>query len=80
MKKRKPTRRDLLVVIGRIQGLIGSISGTAHDRNPNRAAQLDSLCRYGVKLAIDARSYDNDAATGPWAEQNGEDSEWMKAS
>ena len=36
MMRRKPTRRDLLVVVGRLQVLVGEVSAShGNDRDPN---------------------------------------------
>ena len=78
--KRKPTRRDLLIVINRLQGLVGSIGGTAGDRNPNRAAQLDALQDVALNLCIEALSQDPPVEpSGPWADLKGEDGRWRRA-
>lgn len=54
----KPTRRDLLLVIGHLQDIIGEIRGAAGDRNPDRAADIARLTMQGHKLCIEARSFD----------------------
>lgn len=68
--KRKPTRRDLLIVIGRLQNLIGLAQANNNDRNPDRQAQVDHAHKQAQTLCIEARSFDppiNDS--GPWAEE-----------
>lgn len=77
--RRKPTRRDLLVVIGRLQTLMGAVAGAASDKNPNRASQLLRLSEHGADLAIDARSYDPPVDGGPWDARSGEDDAWKGA-
>jgi hypothetical protein len=67
---RKPTRKDLLLVIGRCQTLFGEILGAASDRNPNRAEDIDRLCKKGFNLCIEAAEQDEPVApNGPWAEE-----------
>jgi hypothetical protein len=66
--KRKPTRRDLLVIIGRLQQLIGRADGAAgNDRNPNRAATVKGVLTEALELCISARSYDPPVDSGPWS-------------
>lgn len=36
--------------------VVGAISLAHNDRNPNRAAQIETLVRYGNELSIAARS------------------------
>lgn len=65
---RKPTRRDLLVVIGRLQNLIGTAMAQNDDRNPNRFSEVEATMRRAHDLCIDARSHDPPLAEkGPWA-------------
>ena len=68
MKRRRPTRRDLLIVIGRLQGLIGHAAACCNDRNDNRAADLAATFNYALNLCIDVRSYDppTDVNRSPW--------------
>lgn len=55
----KPTRRDLLYVIGELQDIIGAIGGAAmNDRAKERAQTIQDLVKRGMDLAILARSYD----------------------
>jgi hypothetical protein len=80
VSKRKPTRRDLLVVIGRLQNLIGSLDGIANDRNPNRAAQIQAVSRHGMNLCIAATGFEPPVkASGPWAPVGDEDLAWRQA-
>ena len=58
MKKRRPTRRDLLVVVGRLQDLVGEARAAFHDRNPNRQEETDSALYRALMLCIDARSHE----------------------
>lgn len=66
--KRKPTRRDLLVVIGRLQSLFSKLPGAASDRNPNRASDIKRIADAGLNLAIDALEQDDPIThrLGPW--------------
>lgn len=69
--RRKPTRRDLLIVVGRLENIIGAIGAAFNDRNPNRSAQVDQLVRRGLALCHDARGHDPPLPVrprGPWAE------------
>ena len=70
MKKRKPTRRDLLVVVGRLQNMFGKLIAAAGDRNPERAKDIADICAQGVELCIEARSYEPpiEGQEGPWGE------------
>ena len=67
--KRKPTRRDLLVVIGRLQDLIGrSLSTHGNDRNPDGFEQGMRALNDAFQLCIEARRQDPPVKdTGPWA-------------
>ena len=68
--KRKPTRRDLLIVIGHLQTIIGTAKGIGqNDRNPNRAAQLTGALEAGFNLCLEALSQDKPIykPSGPWA-------------
>jgi hypothetical protein len=68
--KRKPRRKDLLVVIGRCQDLFGKILGAHSDRNPNRAEDIHRLCNQGFNLCIEAAEQDEPAAQkGPWTRE-----------
>jgi hypothetical protein len=73
--KRKPTRRDLLVVIGRLQHLVGLADALNHDRNPNRHAEVHGTLEEALKLCIEVRSQDPpiDHHSGPWGEPKGEE-------
>lgn len=62
----KPTRRDLLLVIGELQGIIGEISGAyLNDRGPDRAQLVMDAVSRGERLCIQARSFDP-PITGRW--------------
>lgn len=68
MKKRKPTRRDLLIVVGRLQGLAGAASARNNDRNQNRHADVHGVLQEMLDLCIEARSYEPPLEdSGPWA-------------
>ena len=56
---KKPTRKDLLKVISRLQGLIGSVQGVYdNDRAENRADRLYPLLKEALDLCVQARSFD----------------------
>ena len=58
MNRRKPTRKDLLVVIGELQNRIGLAKALCNDRNPDRQAQVDHALQTAIELCVEARSYD----------------------
>lgn len=66
MKRRRPTRRDLLIVVGRLQSIIGAMGAAAlDDRHPERAQAVSDLLAEGMELAVAARSYDPPLDVGP---------------
>lgn len=67
--RRKPTRRDLLVVIQRLQHAIGSAIGSyMDDRSPSRADNVLGALRPAFDLAIEAQDHDQSVTqTGPWS-------------
>lgn len=68
---RKPTRRDLLVVVGRLQDLVGQAIAHDNDRNPNRQAQVRGTLEQALDLCIATLSKDPPLVrSGPFAEQN----------
>jgi hypothetical protein len=67
---RKPTRRDLLVVIGRLQNLIGvARMNYEDDRNQNGIEHGRAAAAEAHSLCIGALSQDPpvDVTRGPWA-------------
>lgn len=70
--KRKPTRRDLLMVIGHLQDLIGEASAShGNDRNPNGFERGQKALADAMKVCIEARSYDPPLGdSGPWSRFN----------
>jgi hypothetical protein len=65
---KKPSRRDLLIVVGRLQSYIGGALRASGDRNPNRAAEVKAELDEAFDLCIAARSYDDPVEpSGPWA-------------
>lgn len=67
-RKRRPTRRDLLVVIDRLQNLVGWAMARNNDRNNNRHADVDGTLDYAHRLCVAARSQDPPfEGSGPWA-------------
>lgn len=63
--KTKPTRRDLLLVIGQLQDLIGEANGIAgNDRNPNRLAETKGTLDMAFGLAVEAQGFDKPVAGG----------------
>lgn len=57
-KRTRPTRRDLLLVIGELQNLFGRAAGAASDRNPNRAEDIAKFTKAGHDLCVEARGFD----------------------
>ncbi len=57
--KKKPTRRDLLIVIGQLQTSIGRIASAANnDRSQNRIEVVNEESDRAFELCIEARSFD----------------------
>ena len=57
--KRRPSRRDLLCVIARLQGLVGEAEGeTMRDLNPDRMTNVLRLLGEAHALAIIASRWD----------------------
>ena len=65
MSNRKPTRRDLLQVIGRLQHLVGSAMSVNHDRNPHSHAQTTAALEDAHSLCIEALGQDPPEASDP---------------
>lgn len=58
-KSEKPTRADLLLVIERLQGLIGqAVSASQNDRAPDRADRIAAALKPAFELCVAARSFD----------------------
>jgi hypothetical protein len=70
--KRKPTRRDLLVVVGRLQDLTGeALAKHGNDRNPDGFEQGMLALNEAFQLCIEATAQDPPLKqTGPWAQRN----------
>jgi hypothetical protein len=69
--RRKPTRRDLLVVIERLQRLVSRAGAAMSDRNPNRAEEVAAALDRAFDLCVDARSHDDPITRnyGPWGDE-----------
>jgi len=70
-QRRRPTRRDLLVVVGQLQDAIGRLSAvTNNDRSPTRADDLKPLFAAAFDLCVAATAHDPPltARLGPWGE------------
>lgn len=67
--RRKPTRKDLLIVIGRLQDLVGLASAEySNDRDPNGFEKGQATLRDAHVLCIDVLSHDPPLEPkGPWA-------------
>ena len=58
-RPKKPTRKDLLAVVEKCQGLFGAIEGAFNDdRDPMRADKLLVLTKEGFELCLSTRSFD----------------------
>lgn len=56
--RKSPSRRDLLLVIGELQNLIGEIQAVDNDRNQRREDDKQPLFKKAHQLCVDARSFD----------------------
>ena len=56
--RQKPTRRDLLLVIGRLQDLLGNALAANNDRNPSRLENTTDALNEAHELCIAARTHD----------------------
>ena len=67
-ERRRPTRRDLLVVVGELQNLIGLALAYNNDRNPDKQANVDDALGQALTFCIEARGQDPpiDKNLGPW--------------
>jgi hypothetical protein len=54
----RPTRRDLLIVLGQLQTIFGEAKGVSNDRNPNREHDLQAKLQEGFDLCLGARNFD----------------------
>ena len=62
----RPTRRDLLLVVGELQDIIGEIGAVyANDRSAERAKPIQDLVRRGMDLCIRATAHDP-PLSGKW--------------
>lgn len=80
---KKPTRADLLRVLGRMQNLSGSIENLAfNDRDAHQASKLAALGRTLHALAISALAFDEPEASAPtstgWGDAS-DDTAWERA-
>jgi hypothetical protein len=59
VKRQKPTRRDLLIVVTRLQSLIsGAATAHGNDRDPSGFEKGQAALAEAFTLAVDARSFD----------------------
>jgi len=70
--RRKPTRRDLLIVIGRLEGAVSELANMFHPHANNTADRADVIARRALDIAFAARSFDPpvDGRLGPWGEED----------
>ena len=66
MKRRRPTRRDLLVLIGRLQDAIGRGIAAYDGEGKTRADDIHAALDPAFDLCIEARSFDPPVTGGPW--------------
>lgn len=74
MPKRRPTRRDLLVVIARLQGYVGSAKAYhGNDRNPDGFELGQNELDKAFDLCVEVAAYDRPVSrtSGPWGEKEG---------
>jgi len=69
-KRRKPTRRDLLIVIGRLEGAVAELANLYHPHENNTADRAHTIAKAAELLGRNARSYDPPVIgnLGPWGE------------
>ena len=82
MTNKKPTRTDLLRVIGRLHKLVGGASSALSDRNPNRMAQITVALKTAESLCSAVTSFDKHGLSEPNGKGWGDDSkdiEWKAA-
>jgi hypothetical protein len=67
--RRRPTRRDLLVVVGRLQDLVGRVRAAhSDDRDPEAFEKGARALDEALELCIEAAGKDPPVRqTGPWA-------------
>lgn len=69
---RKPTRRDLLVVIGRLQDIVSSAESChGNDRDPNGFEKGQDLLKRAFRLCVSALGSDpplEEDKYGPWGD------------
>jgi len=53
---KKLTRKQLMQALGDRQSLFGQIQSAASDKNPNRAAEIDGLCKVGFEFCVEVLS------------------------
>ena len=69
VKRRRPTRRDLLVVVARLQDAIGRGIAAYDCEGSSRAGDVHEALRPAFSLAIEALSQDDPFVnSGPWSE------------
>ena len=62
---KRPTRTDLLRVIGRLQTLVGDALSANNGRNPNSRAQSEGALRAAFRLCVEATSHDPSEDSDP---------------
>lgn len=67
----KPSRKDLLLVVSKLQDVVGRAMAANNDRNPNRFAATDYELQLAHHLCVFARSDD------PPVSQNRRTSKWI---
>lgn len=79
-RRARPTRRDLLTIVRRLQNLIGGASAANNDRNQNRFAQVNRALTTALNLCIEARAFDpiDEPNKNGWGD-DGSDRDWERA-
>lgn len=52
MPVKRYSRKQLLQALGDCQNLFGQIQALNHDRNPNRAAQVEAATKFGFESCV----------------------------
>lgn len=70
--RRKPTQRDLLIVVGRLEHALQRVlAAYQNDRDPNRWDTIHGIATPAITLAGEARDHFPaiDRPSGPWSKE-----------
>lgn len=70
---KRPTRTDLLRVIGRLQSLVEAAKSTNHDRNPYGRAQSEGALNTAIRLCQDVTMNEHSEDIEPTGKGWGDD-------